>query len=105
MMTRRKRNTCEREGLDLLINRLLSNNRYYSIDRNLHYDVRGLQGEFDVLGVRHNGTHVYFEYKCHHSSKKYSGVCKQFRRAKKAFPQYDWRFVYVTPQKIKLVTI
>ena len=95
----------ERRELEQLIRRLEAKHTYLSLRRNVKYDTGLYAGEFDVLGVRRNGTMVYYEHKCRDKPKLRDKALTQFARAQKAFPEFRWRFVYHTPQLTRLYTI
>lgn len=87
---------------DLIYDRI-SEKPYDSIEKNLEYDIRGTKGEFDVLAIKGRRA-VYYEIKCCHHSRSKSKAKKQFLRARRMFPQYDWQFIYITPYRVERMT-
>jgi hypothetical protein len=72
----------------------------YKTKKFVEYKKRGMAGELDVVAFR-RGRCVYYEYKSRDCPQAWNRAVKQFERANKALtPQYDMRFVYVTPTRI-----
>lgn len=92
--------------IDALIRRLLLVGRYDSISKNEVYHTNTYCGEFDVLTRRTINGRTYFNYyevKCNDCSGRYTHSLHQFERARKAFPNRLWRFIYVTPTYVERV--
>lgn len=78
--------------------------RYATIDFHVEYHEETASGECDLLGdLRGDGRRLdYYEMKSHHCPEALDRALKQFRRASRTYPGVDWRFIYVTPEQVKL---
>ncbi len=88
-----------RDLVERLTLRLLDKN-YDAVLMNPTYHVDNKVGELDVLAIRGNHAN-YYEVKCHDSYKRRHKAGEQINRVKQAFPQWDIRGVYVSPEKIR----
>jgi hypothetical protein len=87
---------------DRLHRRLRESSRYEFVKKNLDYTARGLCGEFDVIAsVKGHNTLHYYEVKSHDNPGAWYRALEQFQRCERAFPDVDWKFIYVTPRKIR----
>jgi len=86
--------TSEADGIEWLISHLKN---YESITEHVPYNRHGLNSELDVLSERGRWLH-YYEYKASWNKRTVAKAELQFRRVIAAMPEYNWRFVLVTPQ-------
>ena len=80
--------------------RLKETGRYDAVFKNAEYHTGYYDGEFDVLTTK-NGVRHYYEVKSHDTPQALKKAKEQFRRAYFAFPSAEWKFIYVTPTRIK----
>ena len=79
--------------------------RYRSIESTLEYDTGKYAGEFDVLGIAKSGVWHYYECKSHYTHDAYSRALKQFSRCAKAFPNREWKFIFVSSEYVGIVRL
>jgi hypothetical protein len=87
--------------VDLQISRLKKG----TIHRHFTYNQHGIIGEMDIMVEYPNNVREYYEIKSSTRPRCYRHAMRQFKHAKQAFPEYRWRFFYVTPKKIEQVTV
>jgi len=96
-----RRNSKHDSTLDLLVDRLLEYG-YEGIQTKLDYSKRGVLGEFDIY-LHRGSQHRYYEVKSTYSRKNKKKAEWQAYRASIAFPNRNWRFILVTPDKVERI--
>lgn len=89
--------------VDTLVNRLQHSGRYKTLEKHLLYSACGLNGEADVIGTTNNGSVHYYEIKCRYHPNNYARAQAQFHKFSQVYPEFDLRFIYVTPTVVKRV--
>ena len=86
--------------LDCLEDRICGYNRYHKVFRNLEYERGDLKGEIDLLAydAKHGVWHMY-EVKSSNRPARLIKAWEQYTRFCKAFPEYEVKGVFVSPNK------
>jgi ubiquinone biosynthesis protein Coq4 len=89
--------------LEQLVERLSSKPHGDLLVEQRYFARRG-NGEFDVLETYPSHSR-YYEVKSHYSRHSVSKAMHQFARAKKCYPDIDWKFILVTPERVRRIRL
>lgn len=98
--------------LEELIKRLAKHPGFLSIKQKYYTEHKEgfvLHGEYDVMKITKNSRgkrfFTYYEVKGRDSPIAYERALEQFKRHKHYHPDQDWKYVYVTDEKVKRVRL
>jgi hypothetical protein len=89
--------------IDIQVKRLKK--KGYPVHKHFTYKQHGIEGELDIMVEYPNDVREYYEIKSSHRPRCHNHAIHQFRNVKRAFPEYMWRFFYVTPNKVEQVSL
>ena len=86
--------------VDWLVNRLLASGKFDKVSKDIPYNVHGINGQIDVLGVI--GKNLYFyEVKSSYSDKNVRKATHQYQRYKGCHRNQTLEGYIVTPNRIE----
>jgi hypothetical protein len=93
---------------DYLFKRCRESGLYVSVRKNVEVRTPDGDAELDLWLVRNFNGHrvdIYGEVKSHYSQRSYNKAIHQFKHAQEILPEYDWRFLLITPNKVERVRL
>ena len=90
--------------VDNLEERLIKNENYEYIGKNIEYKTKKYEGEFDIIlyNSKADKWH-YYEVKSNYTNENWKKANEQINRARKAYPNDTIRGIFVSPQYIKRI--
>jgi len=86
--------------IDQLAKLLEETGQYQRVEKKVEYEINGLKGEVDVLGIISENKVHFFEVKCHRHYQRYIDATNQYYRYCRAHPDKQvWGF-YICPKLV-----
>lgn len=92
------------EILEQLVARLIKKPRYVLINKKVPYFINNHGGELDVFAAALENNKLfyhYYEVKSSYNRKSWEHAIQQFEKLYTVFPSEKWKFIYVSPQRIR----